>query len=62
MLVENNHTALAALLEFAELQGCNEHDQTVIVPLGWQLPQVMPDYPSVTLYYPFWGGNVVTQI
>ncbi len=30
--------------------------------LGLQLPQVMPNYPSVTLYYPFSRGNVVTQV
>ncbi len=30
--------------------------------LDWQLPCVMPNYPSVTLYYPFLGGNGVTHI
>ncbi len=30
--------------------------------LGWQLPQVMPNYPSDTFYYPFLKSNGVTQI
>ncbi len=30
--------------------------------LGWQLPWVVPDYPTVTLNYLFLMGNVVTQI
>ncbi len=33
-----------------------------VASLGWKLPQVIPDYPSVTLYYPFFRGNVITQI
>ncbi len=30
--------------------------------IGWQLPWVMTDYPSATLFYPFLRGNVITQI
>ncbi len=30
--------------------------------LGRQLPQVMPNYPSVTLYYPILRGIGVTQM
>ncbi len=30
--------------------------------LGWQLPWVMPDYPSDILYYPLFAGYVVTPI
>ncbi len=30
--------------------------------LDWQLPWVMPYYPSGSLYYPFLRGNIDTQI
>ncbi len=33
-----------------------------ILRLGWHLPQVMSNYLSVTLYYPFLMSNGITQI
>ncbi len=57
-------------LEFCGMKSSNHFPRmaqstfsiTEICHLGWQLPQVMPNYSSVTLYHLFWRGNGVTQI
>ncbi len=47
--------------EVLDLQLQNEHILLLqLVQLGWQLPWVMTNYSSFTIYYPILRGNVVT--
>ncbi len=53
-----NH--LVPFTNFPWIQALWDHESAC--NRGWQLPKEMLDYPSVTLYYPFLRGNIVTQI